>query len=277
LDSSAKYKNAKDYNAALDDYKTLSSFVSQYANADGTATQTFKDYATKADDAATAYATLKATKGAKAEDVAKAKTDADNAAALYNSAKNALTQGLAGIAVASIRVTSLTNEMTAKTPAGALKASIAKAQKAADAVKASHPGYYAVLTANIKAAQAKLDSGVNGTQKDSFSYAKQSLDGTVARINNEIAAGTAAASKKKTGVLKVTYVKGYGIQVWTKDGKMVASDAKGAKAGDKKKLQDGTSWKVFGPAVTVNGHKMYNVGGNQYVDAQYVAFTPSAK
>lgn len=64
-----------------------------------------------------------------------------------------------------------------------------------------------------------------------------------------------------SGSVRVNYVRGYGIAVWTSpvSGKPVAG----------KKLMDGTSWKVF-QETTVNGNTYYNLGGAQWIDAHYV-------
>ncbi|WDF82377.1 SLAP domain-containing protein [Lacticaseibacillus pabuli] len=69
---------------------------------------------------------------------------------------------------------------------------------------------------------------------------------------------------KFTAVGKVSYVPGYGIQVWTQTHKAVQNPN-----GSNKKLAHGTSWKIFSQ-VLIGGEMYYNVGGNQWVDSDYV-------
>ncbi|WP_297816169.1 SLAP domain-containing protein [uncultured Lactobacillus sp.] len=66
-------------------------------------------------------------------------------------------------------------------------------------------------------------------------------------------------SKNATGVVKVHYKPGYGIAVWSQPGKGVIPG---------KYLKHGTSWKYFQTA-NVGGLLWYNLGGNQWVSAQY--------
>lgn len=68
---------------------------------------------------------------------------------------------------------------------------------------------------------------------------------------------------KMTAVGKISYVPGYGIQVWTKGHGFVSEN------GNLKKLQHGTSWKIFASA-QIDGGTYYNVGGNQWIDSAYV-------
>jgi hypothetical protein len=184
-----------------------------------------------------------------------------------------------------------TSTGNATTGTGTIADTTNKSTQASDAAKsaAAKQALIDALNQQIKGLEAEEATTTN---KSTLASLKAQVAALNARINDlkgntvastpnksteasDAAKAAAKAKSRQTGVLKVTYVKGYGIQVWTKDGKMVASDAKGAKAGDKKKLQDGTSWKVFGPSVNINGHNMYCVGGNQYVDAKYVSFTHS--
>lgn len=69
-----------------------------------------------------------------------------------------------------------------------------------------------------------------------------------------------------TGVAKVTYIKGYGIQVWDsyQHGQIVTNPN-----GTAKKLAHGTRWKVFA-TVQHDGHNWYNLGGDQWVDGNFV-------
>ena len=96
-------------------------------------------------------------------------------------------------------------------------------------------------------------------------------------FNNFKAAQNAIAALKalkqkiastQTGVAHINYAKGYGIQIWTLDHKLVMTDATHAK-----KAMGGKNYKVFGSVAYINGKKYYNVGGNQYIDAHYVTFT----
>ncbi|WP_155286900.1 SLAP domain-containing protein [Lacticaseibacillus zhaodongensis] len=72
-----------------------------------------------------------------------------------------------------------------------------------------------------------------------------------------------------TGNGRINYVRGYGIQVWTLDGKVVYN-----KNGTAKKLQHGTNWRIFGSVLNLNGSRMYNLGGDQFIDANFINFTP---
>lgn len=63
------------------------------------------------------------------------------------------------------------------------------------------------------------------------------------------------------GVAKVNYVPGYGIAIWNK----ATSD----RTFTGKRLTHGTSWRVFKKTV-VDGHAWYNLGGDQWIDSQYV-------
>lgn len=69
---------------------------------------------------------------------------------------------------------------------------------------------------------------------------------------------------KFTAVGKVSYVPGYGIQVWTQTHKAVQNPD-----GSNKKLAHGTSWKIFSQ-VLIGGETYFNVGGNQWVDSDYI-------
>lgn len=90
------------------------------------------------------------------------------------------------------------------------------------------------------------------------------------------------SASKQLGVATVNYNPNFGIQIWNKAGQIVRFDAKDAKAwnelhpnntvkvGDAKKLPGQTSWKVFKNTYTANGTTYYNLGGDQYIDANYV-------
>lgn len=84
----------------------------------------------------------------------------------------------------------------------------------------------------------------------------------------------------KLGTAHINYPSSYGIQIWTKAGKKVvynATDAKaaGKKVGDAKKLPGQSNWKVFNSTYKANGTTYYCLGGDQYIDAAYVTFTPA--
>lgn len=67
-----------------------------------------------------------------------------------------------------------------------------------------------------------------------------------------------------TGIAKVSYMSGYSIPVWNsyRGGTQIAG----------KRLQNGSTWKVFNTA-RYNGNTWYNLGGNQWVDAHYISFS----
>jgi hypothetical protein len=251
-----------DVAAANKDAQTITTTLKSYV--DGTST----DLGLKSLYAAVVDGQSRVKNAANATDKAKAQTDLNAAQAKFDAAKLTLDKSIAQAVTATARINALTAKMEAKTPAGALKASIAKAQTYADSIKSSNPGYYAVLTANIKAAQTSLAANIVTSAtapKTTMSYAKSQLDGSLARITNEITTGAAA---KQTGIAHINYAKGYGIQIWTKDHKLVLNED-----GTGKKAKGTWNYKVFGPAVTISGKTYYCLGGNQYVDAAYVTFT----
>ncbi|WP_155287405.1 SLAP domain-containing protein [Lacticaseibacillus zhaodongensis] len=89
------------------------------------------------------------------------------------------------------------------------------------------------------------------------------------------------ATTKNIGVIKVNYNAKYGIQIWNKAGQVVkynsvdakawnAKHSKKVKVGDAKKLPGQTTWKVFNATYKDHGTTYYNLGGDQYIDANYV-------
>ncbi|WP_155287573.1 SLAP domain-containing protein [Lacticaseibacillus zhaodongensis] len=87
---------------------------------------------------------------------------------------------------------------------------------------------------------------------------------TTSTAKTTTSAKSTSSSFKATAVsgsIKVNYVPGYGIAIWTSpvSGQPVPG----------KKLMHGTNWKVF-QETTVNGHTYYNLGGAQWIDAHYV-------
>lgn len=72
------------------------------------------------------------------------------------------------------------------------------------------------------------------------------------------------AKPAATGVVRIKYVPGYGVQLWQKDGRTAAKNAQGAK----RKLAHGSRWRVFG-TVKIGKKTYYNLGGMQLVDAAY--------
>jgi hypothetical protein len=68
------------------------------------------------------------------------------------------------------------------------------------------------------------------------------------------------------GVAHVNYNKHYGIQIWTSKLGIVKNSN-----GTAKKLPGQTNWKVYATA-TLKGHKYFNLGGDQYIDANYIIF-----
>ncbi|WP_155286901.1 hypothetical protein [Lacticaseibacillus zhaodongensis] len=69
------------------------------------------------------------------------------------------------------------------------------------------------------------------------------------------------------GTATIKYVAGYGVQVWTRQGKLVRNPN-----GTAKKLRNGSKWHCFGKIIYIGKTKLYNLGGDQYVDAAYVNF-----
>lgn len=66
---------------------------------------------------------------------------------------------------------------------------------------------------------------------------------------------------KFTGIGRVNYVPGYGINLWYGYGSNAHFSGR--------RLPHGSRWKVF-KKVTVNGHTWYNLGGNQWLDGKYL-------
>lgn len=145
---------------------------------------------------------------------------------------------------------------------------------------------------NVTASQSTYAS-----KGDTFSVvSKVTLaNGSVFYITNDgkyVDADTVDASKVKDesdaaqtkGVATINYNKNYGIQIWTKAGQPVKFNDKDTatwnklhpnnkvKVGDAKKLPGKTSWKVFKNTYTAHGTTYYNLGGDQYIDANYVTF-----
>ncbi|WP_461219470.1 SLAP domain-containing protein [Lapidilactobacillus salsurivasis] len=110
---------------------------------------------------------------------------------------------------------------------------------------------------------------VSATPSVSEDGAIKEINATVTRNINVTAAAEVPTEEKVSGVVEISYVPGYGIQVWDsyKDGKIVR-DANG-KA---KKLAHGTAWKVF-KKITIKGTTYYNLGGNQWVSNDYAKFS----
>lgn len=82
---------------------------------------------------------------------------------------------------------------------------------------------------------------------------------TVDKVN-KADSNTTSQPKNVTGTLRINYVPGYGIAVWTQPaGK---NYVKG------KKLKHNTNWKFF-KTVQINGRTWYNLGGNQWIDGKY--------
>lgn len=79
-----------------------------------------------------------------------------------------------------------------------------------------------------------------------------------------VSASTGSSETPETGTVYVNYVPGYGIAVWNtyKDGRKITGT----------KLQHGTAWKYYKTA-TINGEKWYNLGGDQWIQAQYTSAT----
>ena len=113
-----------------------------------------------------------------------------------------------------------------------------------------------------------LDTSTPGIYQ--LTYKAINLNGTTTSMNRTI---TVLSKESPTndwtiadyhGVGYINYVPNYGINVW--------SEPAGAFAGQR--LQHATAWKVFKRAVNAKGQTFYNVGKNQWIDGQYVSFSP---
>lgn len=63
-----------------------------------------------------------------------------------------------------------------------------------------------------------------------------------------------------SAVGQVNYVPGYGIMVWKNPGSGMLG----------RYLPHGSRWRVFKKATLANGTTWYNLGGDQWVDGQYL-------
>lgn len=90
--------------------------------------------------------------------------------------------------------------------------------------------------------------------------AQYTTDGTTSKpgASSSQAPSATISMTKHESVVTIKYVPGYGIAVWQKP-------AQGATG---KYLPDSSRWKTMGYTM-VNGHKWYNLGGNQWIDSQY--------
>lgn len=73
------------------------------------------------------------------------------------------------------------------------------------------------------------------------------------------------ASQNVSGTITINYVPGYSINVYS-------SPLISSASWTGNQLKHGTKWEVF-LKTTVNGKTFYNVGGNQWVNAEYVVFS----
>jgi len=95
------------------------------------------------------------------------------------------------------------------------------------------------------------------------SNASTSTKKDTTKTNNSNAT-TTVKSVNATGVARINYKPGYGIMVWAQPG----SHALG------KTLKHGTNWRFFKIANAL-GRTWYNLGGNQWVDGQYLTINGS--
>lgn len=133
-----------------------------------------------------------------------------------------------------------------------------------DVTAANKGGKATTLAANTSW-QVMGKYSVNGLeyyQIGAKQYVKAS-DVRVAKTAAQKNAVTPSTSYRAVGT--VNYVPGYGIQVWTKSHQFVTNTD-----GSLKKLQDGTNWKIFGES-NLNGKTYYNLGGDQWLDANYIS------
>ena len=102
-----------------------------------------------------------------------------------------------------------------------------------------------------------------------LSYTGKKSTGTSTTATSKPATTTSTTSDKSvSGTIRINYVPGYGIAVWTAPNSGVTIPGK--------KLNDGTNWRVF-KTETVNGSTWYNLGGNQWVDGHYATYTAAGK
>mgnify|MGYP000862271417 CR=1 FL=1 len=93
--------------------------------------------------------------------------------------------------------------------------------------------------APVSAAAVNSDSSASAVVKDQ-------INPKVTQINASIA---------------INYIPGYGVAVWSAPGNGHVLPGKS--------LLTGTTWKVYQVATFTNGYAWYNLGGNQWISAQY--------
>lgn len=77
-------------------------------------------------------------------------------------------------------------------------------------------------------------------------------------------ANNTASAIKMSGTATISYVPGYGVQVWHANGSLIMNAN-----GTAKKLIHGSKWKIYN-VLTINGHVYYGLGGDQWIDSSYV-------
>ncbi|WP_155286893.1 SLAP domain-containing protein [Lacticaseibacillus zhaodongensis] len=220
-----------------------------------------------------------------------AQAKAADSQAQFDSAVSAYKAAAANFSTWTSAVNSLVNTFARKTDNGA----VAEAARAALDAMNNMPAGAAknAVSAKINAAQGAYYRATRtnfGAPSVSAAAIDKAAAVAVKALND--AAGMAFTNggikgSSQVGVAKINYPAGYGIQIWTKDGKAVRYNSKEAatttvngkavKTGDAKKLPGQKSFKVFAvdgqKTVTMNGTTYYNLGGDQYIDAAYVTFT----
>ncbi|MHA3066830.1 SLAP domain-containing protein [Lacticaseibacillus saniviri] len=81
-------------------------------------------------------------------------------------------------------------------------------------------------------------------------------------INNHAKTGNSTPSNKPATKVKINYVPGYSIRVWS-------FNTAGKATMTSKALKHGTTWRVLGSKTDKSGTAWYNLGGNQWIQQKY--------
>ncbi|WP_155286843.1 hypothetical protein [Lacticaseibacillus zhaodongensis] len=128
-----------------------------------------------------------------------------------------------------------------------------------------------------QATKAKAEAVTEAILKQPTLAAAIALAKKILAQTKPAAKPTSKSTKARRGTAHIKGSKKYGIQVWTRAGKPVrygATEAKktGHKVGELKKLFGQSNWKIFNATYKADGTTYYSLGGDQYIDANYVSF-----
>lgn len=121
-------------------------------------------------------------------------------------------------------------------------------------------------TVQIDPSNWKIEGSVDTSKagKYTLTYTFTNPAGVTSKETRVVTVNDKDGVTDEQGTVYVNYVPGYGIAVWNsyQDGRKITGT----------KLQHGTAWKYYKTA-TINGEKWYNLGGDQWIQAQYTSAT----